>query len=135
MRFLYSGRGREKMREVQWRARLSMLSRLQDGWMNGDGESVHSEALEKTEELMVLLSENDFSRPGIFPTEEGHVSVEWLDRNEACFITVQDTEIIVDVYADWEKKDPFVSSDPREVGYFLMRSRAAASSRPIISDR
>lgn len=59
--------------------RLTMLSKLEDGWLNGDGKAPTTEALKTASVLGPALPRDVYLY--VYPTEAGGVSLEWTDQH------------------------------------------------------
>lgn len=59
--------------------RLTELSKLKDGWLDGDGKAPSWEVLKAASVLGVALPMNIV--PRVYPTEAGGVSLEWDDQH------------------------------------------------------
>lgn len=62
---------------TEWAARLGELAALRCGWLDGAGHSVDPAAIETAKALLLRLVGQD--RPGVFPTPEGGIQLEWPD--------------------------------------------------------
>jgi hypothetical protein len=58
-------------------SRLEELSRLQDGWLNGEGHALSKEGLLRLGGLFDASFGADLPLPFIYPTPEGGVQAEW----------------------------------------------------------
>jgi hypothetical protein len=67
--------------------RLTELSKLQDGWLDGHGKSPTSEAIRSASVLGAALP--TAITPRVYPTEEGGIALEWSDRHGEHEIEVQ----------------------------------------------
>lgn len=63
--------------DTAWGARLSEFASLPPGWEDGGGEQITSIALDASQMLLRAVDHAQIERPGVFPTEEGGVLVEW----------------------------------------------------------
>lgn len=110
--------GVEQVLPSEWSQRLDELSALTDGWLDGSGKSVSKPAMRAAETLLFLVADEALPRPGIFPTEEGGLHLEWDDA--------KDSEIVVDpsgvilLFSD-ELDDEGVGGDPEAVVTKLTR--------------
>lgn len=59
--------------------RLTLLSKLEDGWLNGEGKAPTAEALKAASVLGPALPRDVYLY--VYPTEAGGVSLEWTDRH------------------------------------------------------
>lgn len=59
--------------------RLTDLSKLKDGWLDGDGKALSADALKSASVLGAALPTD--VAPRVYPTEAGGVSLEWNDRH------------------------------------------------------
>lgn len=66
-----------------WKSRLDYLASLEQGWCNGEGDSVPVSVIETVDEFLIAVSRNPFivydgQRPGLFPLGSAPgVQVEW----------------------------------------------------------
>lgn len=60
-----------------WADRLKVLAGLRNGWLEPDTPSVSEAALDSAEQLLFACIDEAFPRPGIYPTPEGGVLLEW----------------------------------------------------------
>lgn len=63
--------------ETAWGSRLAEFAALTTGWDGGDAAQISSVALEGAQMLMRAVDKSSAERPGIFPTDEGGVLIEW----------------------------------------------------------
>lgn len=63
--------------DTAWGARLAELAALMTGWDGGDAVQISSVALEGAQMIMRAVDEAAVERPGVFPTDEGGVLIEW----------------------------------------------------------
>ncbi len=94
-----------------WRERLSQLARLQAGWLDKGSSPPSAQALDQTERLLLGCLDEMLPRPGIFPTPEGGLQLEW---------TSPDSETEVRISADGSVHVLWFSTstdDDREADY------------------
>lgn len=95
-----------------WAERLVYLSNLEEGWLDGQGIPSRPEATQAVESLLFTLFTKDEeylkSRPGIFPQEEGGITVEWYISNQLISIEIMGWDYD-ETYAFFE-----MSSDGKE---------------------
>lgn len=65
------------LEENGWVERLAELSRLESGWLDGEGKVITAAALQASEKVLLDASNLGLSRPGIFPTPQGGIHLEW----------------------------------------------------------
>ena len=58
-------------------ARLEELAALKPGWLDGEGLAVSKDALRTAESFLFHVLDAQISRPGVFPTPEGGIQMEW----------------------------------------------------------
>jgi len=63
--------------DTVWGARLTELASLTAHWDGGESAQVSSVALEAAQMLLRAIDKVGAERPGVFPTEEGGVLIEW----------------------------------------------------------
>ncbi|MFK5636172.1 hypothetical protein [Ornithinimicrobium sp. LYQ103] len=61
-----------------WADRVAELAALQRGWLDEDAPEISSSSLDAIETLLLALVDEGVIRPGIFPTPEGEVQLEWV---------------------------------------------------------
>ncbi|MHA3724906.1 hypothetical protein ACXR2T_13630 [Leucobacter sp. HY1910] len=66
--------------ETSWGLRLAKFASLLPGWSDGEGEQISSVALDAAQVLLREAFEFYDETPGVFPTEDGGILVEWADR-------------------------------------------------------
>jgi hypothetical protein len=59
------------------RRRIEEVCAIQGGWMNGDGEKIWSDP-DQVEMVAVTLSNKLGVSPGVFPDNNGYVSLQWF---------------------------------------------------------
>lgn len=62
----------------QWENRLKELSKLEDGWYNGEGYSISKDAIENAKNIMECLQDyyKQTNLPTIFPTPQGGIQLQ-----------------------------------------------------------
>jgi len=110
-----------------WTERLQYLSNLEDGWLDGYGKRSRPEATQAVENLLSALFPDDAEygakRPGIFPQEDGGITVEWYVANQLISVEVVGDEYD-ETYAFFE-----MSSDGKEWSEFNTDNLDDAISR------
>jgi hypothetical protein len=72
-----------------WANRLIELAQLPTGWGDGDdGVAIEVAALEAAGSILAAISEFNLPQPGVFPTEEGGVLVEWATTEQVRSIEI-----------------------------------------------
>lgn len=62
--------------------RLNKLANLQPGWLDGHGKAIPPTVIEAATEFISLLEHSDAHQDyGIFPTEHGHILIEWTNNS------------------------------------------------------
>jgi len=74
-----------------WGERLTDFASLRSGWEEGSGEQITSVALDASQMLLRAIDRAQIERPGVFPTAEGGVLVEW-----ASLVRVRSVEVMPD---------------------------------------
>lgn len=67
--------------DTEWGARLTEFAQLPSGWLGGEGAQISFIALDGTQQLLRATATMDVPRPGVFPTPEGGVLVEWTQQS------------------------------------------------------
>jgi len=67
--------------DTAWGARLVEFTSLLPGWHDGEGQQVSSVALEGAQMFLRAADPGQGSIPGVFPTEEGGVLIEWATES------------------------------------------------------
>ncbi|XKH58614.1 hypothetical protein LG293_16310 (plasmid) [Citricoccus nitrophenolicus] len=57
--------------------RLLDLADTPPGWLDGEGEPVTPEALDRAGAILAALEDRGVARPGVFPTPSGGVNLEY----------------------------------------------------------
>lgn len=73
--------------DSQWGSRLADFASLRPSWDGGEAKQIESVALEAAQMILRDLDDAGISRPGVFPTPEGGVLLEWGDS--AAVISVE----------------------------------------------
>lgn len=76
--------------ETSWGARLAEFASLLPGWSDGEGEQISSTALDAAQVLLREAFGLYEEPPGVFPTEDGGVLVEWADRDSVLSAEITD---------------------------------------------
>jgi len=63
--------------ETVWGEKLTSFASLASGWEDGEGAQISSVALDAAQMLLRAVDQAQVDRPGVFPTAEGGVLVEW----------------------------------------------------------
>ncbi|MBC7631724.1 hypothetical protein [Aeromicrobium sp.] len=71
-----------------WTRRLIELATLQAGWSEGTGEAIAFAALDAVREILRQLEVTVDNYPGIFPSENGGVLVEWASIQRVISVEV-----------------------------------------------
>lgn len=79
----------EADRAILQRAKLRFaeISRMEAGWMDGDGERIASAAIEQAEAI-IQMGRSWFAAAGIFPTLEGGVQIEVSNEGDEYTFTI-----------------------------------------------
>lgn len=92
--------------------RLTYLAELESGWYDGDGEAVVPLVLTKARDVIDVLMPK-LGRPGIFPTIEGGVSIEWFKFSRLHEVEVTPTgELLCSTLDRVLPPEPLTSDDP-----------------------
>lgn len=69
-----------------WEARLLEICQLEDGWLDGEeGIPMNAETRDSAWEVCKTVEKDGYPRPGIFPTTEGGIQLEWiLGKEQSC---------------------------------------------------
>jgi len=65
----------------EWASRLETLSQLRAGWLTPDSPPPDARSIDLAEQLLLACVDEGIGRPGIFPTPEGGVLLEWSLAN------------------------------------------------------
>ncbi len=76
--------------EAPWAPRLLYLAHLRDGWLDGHGRAPSYVALDAARDLLMRLQERKElgAMPGVFPTEEGGIQLEWASGDRVVSVEV-----------------------------------------------
>lgn len=80
--------------------RIDELFSLEEGWLDGDGLPIDRSILEHARVLVKYLctGEGSVIRPGIFPTPEGKIQIEWLGNDRCIDFKIDGNEYEVDCF-------------------------------------
>lgn len=76
--------------ETPWGSRLTEFAALTVGWDGGEAAQISSVSLEATQMLMRMVDQAGIKRPGVFPTDEGGVLLEWSSASGVRSVEVLD---------------------------------------------
>lgn len=74
--------------DTAWGERLTAFAALPTGWDDGGGTQIASIALEGAQMVLRAVSHAQDERPGVFPTSEGGVLVEWARASRVLSVEV-----------------------------------------------
>lgn len=77
--------------DSRWGRRLAEFAALPSGWADGEGEQISSIALDAAQRVLRAIDQAGRQLPGLFPTPEGGVLMEWGRPSE-----VRSVEILPD---------------------------------------
>lgn len=81
---------RVQFEETPWGARLAEFAELPTGWADGAGKQISFVALDAAQQLLKAIDAAAAPLPGVFPTAEGRVLLEWADLSGIHSIEVLD---------------------------------------------
>ncbi|MFF0339677.1 hypothetical protein [Kribbella sp. NPDC004875] len=68
---------------IEWAKRIEELSQLRSSWLHDGTPPPSPDALDAAEQLLLACVDDNIKRPGIFPTPDGGIQLEWaLDNVE-----------------------------------------------------
>ena len=73
---------------AEWAKRFSEIVLLRKDWGGNDEPDVAIAALDAARSLLSYISENHYALPGIFPTEDGGVLLEWASTESVSNIEI-----------------------------------------------
>jgi hypothetical protein len=76
--------------DTAWGLRLTEFASLLPGWFDGEGKQISSIALDGAQMVLRVVGRAGLERPGVFPTEEGGVLVEWASESSVRSVEVLD---------------------------------------------
>lgn len=98
----------ESLLPVPWAERLDYLANLKPGWLDGSGEAISEVAIQTAESFLFKVLDAELERPGVFPTPDGGIQMEWA--------VADDLEVMVSgggqirVFHDDEDDDGFLGT-------------------------
>ncbi|HUZ25445.1 MAG TPA: hypothetical protein VMV07_16945 [Streptosporangiaceae bacterium] len=106
-------------------SRLDDMAILSAGWLDGGGEKVTGEALERAREMLPELLRRDIPRPRIYPTPEGGLQAEWSGEGREVSITfeVDGALSALAVSGDSGEPDELHDGDAERIARFVLRVR------------
>ena len=78
----------EPLLPPDWAGRLEELSLLRDGWLDGRGLAIASDALEVAESFLFKVLDANLPRPGVFPMRDGGIQLEWAAGPEELEVVI-----------------------------------------------
>jgi hypothetical protein len=69
-------------------SRLASIAALPSGWLEGEGDRVQVDALERCVTILRPVQENGLPDPSIFPSLAGGVRLEWAAPNGLLVVTL-----------------------------------------------
>lgn len=90
--FAYCDRGYAK-RNANWKYvevdhRLKSLALIEKGWLDGEGEALDADDIEKLRAIMQVQYRRNWPFPYLYPTPEGGISMEWETGGYLCGMTI-----------------------------------------------
>ena len=82
---------------------------MPDGWLDGEGRAVSKEALQTAEAFLFMVLDAGVPRPGVYPTPDGGIQMEWAEGPEELEVLVANGGSIR-IYFDDEEPDGFVGT-------------------------
>lgn len=73
----------------EWEDRLSFLRDLKPGWLEGEGREISRDAINRAGSFLAELYRRGTERGGVFPTEEGGVSIEWVSDDGSASVGIE----------------------------------------------
>lgn len=79
---------------TKWAERLNYLAEIEDGWYDGEGESVSLEVLDQADSILRALDSPDFNVPAMFPLlqddiDKGGIAMEWSMKQSPHLLNLQ----------------------------------------------
>jgi hypothetical protein len=62
---------------ADWSKRLDDIAQLTAGWLDGIGEAISDLSVRNAEQWLLAILDREWPRPGIFPTPDGDIRLEW----------------------------------------------------------
>lgn len=94
-----------------WSARLAKLSTLQPGWASsGDGEPIDVPVLQLALEVLAHVTEKHLAEPGLYPSPDGGVRLEWLTHTSHAVLSIEDDLHFLATFVD-DEQNVFVSEE------------------------
>jgi hypothetical protein len=80
--------------DTKWAERLNYLAEIEDGWYDGEGESINPEVLDQANDILKSLDSPNFNVPAMFPLlgedeVEGGIIMEWAERHRPHHLNLQ----------------------------------------------
>jgi hypothetical protein len=99
----------EALLPSEWAARLEALAALERGWLDGQGLPISKDAIQTAESLLFKILDAQLPRPGVFPTREGGVQMEWASGPIELEVVVSNGGFIR-VFLEDEDEDGYAGS-------------------------
>lgn len=110
--------------DIPGRERLLELLRLEKGWLDGEGESIDLQAVERTRDLLEDARKYNLPEPGIFPRTDGSIQIQWITKSDIWTAhLVGEEPIFVDFLAPESDQagDAIVTSSAEAAAFFAQR--------------
>lgn len=98
--------------DTDWGRRLLELADLQDGWIE-EGDAVATPSLEIAREVLTTLETKEI-RPGIFPTPDGGIQLEW-SAEDARYVIAVDPEMGMETRRSNRQTRSRVMTNPKDM--------------------
>ncbi len=102
--------------------RFAKMGALRAGWLDGEGDEITLNAIELAKTLYQKLSKTNLETPGVYPTVEGGIRFEWLDKNSHLSVEILPTGQIENYYLNTKTKEEQISpttENPEETISFI----------------
>ena len=84
--------------------RLTELSKLESGWLDGFGKAIAPEILKLLEKNIPIFIKNKIPTGSIFPTEDGGISIEWVIGRKDISLEINPDKTAVFSYLHLDEK-------------------------------
>jgi len=106
--------------------RLDELSRLAEGWIDGEGVQPDAVVLQRARTVLRGLLNFDVPLPRVFATPEGGVQAEWTVESHEISVKFEPDgslySISVDVASDQTDEPELAAGHPEQIAQFVLRS-------------
>lgn len=107
---------------LEWRARLEEVASVEEGWLYPASPPPSPDVMAAVRDILLAGMDADIARPGMFPSAEGGVQLEWTGGPRTLEVVVLNDRSVHAMWStdgDEEGERPFTDSDPYQVAEYI----------------